>query len=206
VISVSPDEITATFFPQPFLRMVQAPPKKAVAAGRSHLNQRDRGHDTYDYDRNVAFEPMMGGHSAAADRRLRLHGPRLRQDPAGRRRLCQHSAHDRRARAVSPGMGHHIGRSLRRFRDPPGRYRRIGQHTDGGRSPDSDVHGAPAIWIDQAPGGDSCGRTIRAPGYETDLLYLACLAALVLGGSGPGAIDGVIANILRKKQTGRSRH
>ena len=28
------------------------------------------------------------------------------------------------------------------------------------------------------------------PGYECDLLYLACLATLVLGGSGPMAIDG----------------
>jgi putative oxidoreductase len=28
------------------------------------------------------------------------------------------------------------------------------------------------------------------PGYECDLLYLACLAALVLAGSGPLAIDG----------------
>ena len=28
------------------------------------------------------------------------------------------------------------------------------------------------------------------PGYEVDLLYLACLVALVLGGSGPMAIDG----------------
>src|ERR1700760_3909386 len=27
------------------------------------------------------------------------------------------------------------------------------------------------------------------PGYETNLLYLACLAALVLGGSGPLSID-----------------
>ena len=30
------------------------------------------------------------------------------------------------------------------------------------------------------------------PGYEVDLLYLACLAALVLGGSGPMAIDGYL--------------
>jgi putative oxidoreductase len=36
------------------------------------------------------------------------------------------------------------------------------------------------------------------PGYEVDLLYLACLAALVLGGSGPMAIDGVLRN--RRKQ------
>jgi len=34
------------------------------------------------------------------------------------------------------------------------------------------------------------------PGYECDLLYLACLAALVLGGSGPFAIDGYL---LRRK-------
>src|ERR1700704_3066261 len=30
------------------------------------------------------------------------------------------------------------------------------------------------------------------PGYETNLLFLACLAALVLGGSGPMAIDGYL--------------
>jgi putative oxidoreductase len=30
------------------------------------------------------------------------------------------------------------------------------------------------------------------PGYECDLLYLACLAALVIGGSGPMAIDGYL--------------
>jgi putative oxidoreductase len=32
------------------------------------------------------------------------------------------------------------------------------------------------------------------PGYEVDLLYLACLAALVLGGSGPMAIDHYLRN------------
>jgi putative oxidoreductase len=30
------------------------------------------------------------------------------------------------------------------------------------------------------------------PGYEVNLLYLACLAALVVGGSGPMAIDGYL--------------
>jgi putative oxidoreductase len=30
------------------------------------------------------------------------------------------------------------------------------------------------------------------PGYEVDLLYLACLAALVFAGSGPLAIDGLL--------------
>jgi putative oxidoreductase len=31
------------------------------------------------------------------------------------------------------------------------------------------------------------------PGYEVDLLYIACLAALVLGGPGPFSVDAVIA-------------
>ena len=38
----------------------------------------------------------------------------------------------------------------------------------------------------------SAGAQFGPPGYETNLLYLACLAALVLGGSGPLAIDGLI--------------
>jgi putative oxidoreductase len=38
------------------------------------------------------------------------------------------------------------------------------------------------------------------PGYECDLLYLACLAALVLGGSGPMSIDGFLA---RRRDPGR---
>jgi putative oxidoreductase len=38
------------------------------------------------------------------------------------------------------------------------------------------------------------------PGYEVDLLYLACLTALVFGGSGPMAID----RYLRKKWKSRS--
>jgi putative oxidoreductase len=38
----------------------------------------------------------------------------------------------------------------------------------------------------------AAGAQFGQPGYECDLLYLACLAALVLGGSGPWAIDGVM--------------
>jgi putative oxidoreductase len=33
------------------------------------------------------------------------------------------------------------------------------------------------------------GAQFGQPGYETDLLYLACLVALVLGGPGPLAVD-----------------
>src|SRR5262245_53772695 len=38
----------------------------------------------------------------------------------------------------------------------------------------------------------SAGPQFGPPGYETNLLYLACLAALVLGGSGPLAMDSLI--------------
>ena len=37
------------------------------------------------------------------------------------------------------------------------------------------------------------GAQFGPPGFETDLLYLACLATLVLGGSGPLAIDILLA-------------
>jgi putative oxidoreductase len=43
----------------------------------------------------------------------------------------------------------------------------------------------------------SSGPQFGPPGYETDLLYLACLAALVMGGSGPWAADTKIARWLR---------
>ncbi len=36
------------------------------------------------------------------------------------------------------------------------------------------------------------GTHFGQPGYETDLLYLASLAALVLGGSGPFALDSML--------------
>src|SRR5258705_7339997 len=39
------------------------------------------------------------------------------------------------------------------------------------------------------------GAQFGPPGYECDLVYLACLAALVLGGSGPLSIDGLIKNL-----------
>lgn len=38
----------------------------------------------------------------------------------------------------------------------------------------------------------AAGAQFGPPGYEVNLLYLACLAALVLGGAGPLAIDGLI--------------
>jgi putative oxidoreductase len=38
----------------------------------------------------------------------------------------------------------------------------------------------------------AAGAQFGQPGYETDLLYLACLATLVLGGPGPLSVDELI--------------
>ena len=46
----------------------------------------------------------------------------------------------------------------------------------------------------------AAGARFGPVGYETNLLYLACLASLVLGGAGPFAIDGFI-----KKRTALCR-
>ena len=37
------------------------------------------------------------------------------------------------------------------------------------------------------------GAQFGPPGYECDLLYLACLAALILIGSGPFSVDGLLS-------------
>jgi putative oxidoreductase len=41
---------------------------------------------------------------------------------------------------------------------------------------------------------DAAGAHFGQPGYETDLLYLAALLALVIGGSGPLALDNLFIN------------
>src|SRR5438552_12181811 len=46
------------------------------------------------------------------------------------------------------------------------------------------------------------GAQFGPPGYETNLLYIACLAALVLGGSGPMAIDGLIGKRTTRRGSG----
>ena len=44
------------------------------------------------------------------------------------------------------------------------------------------------------------GAQFGPVGYEVILLYLACLAALVIGGAGPFAIDGLIGRRLDARQ------
>jgi len=46
----------------------------------------------------------------------------------------------------------------------------------------------------------AAGAHFGQPGYETDLLYLACLAALVTGGPGAWALDNLLASTLKGKQ------
>src|SRR6201988_691203 len=48
----------------------------------------------------------------------------------------------------------------------------------------------------------AAGAQFGPPGYETDLLYLACLAALVIGGSGPLSIDSLIGKGGRRSAHG----
>jgi putative oxidoreductase len=48
------------------------------------------------------------------------------------------------------------------------------------------------------------GAQFGPPGYECDLLYLACLAALVLGGAGPWAVDG-FRSARRRTEPSRAR-
>ena len=46
---------------------------------------------------------------------------------------------------------------------------------------------------------DAMGAHFGQPGYETDLLYIACILALMLCGAGPLSVDGWIARRLRAR-------
>ena len=51
-------------------------------------------------------------------------------------------------------------------------------------------------------GVTEAGAKFGPVGYEVILLYVACLAALVIGGSGPFAVDGLIGNRLDGRTSG----
>ena len=46
---------------------------------------------------------------------------------------------------------------------------------------------------------DAMGAHFGAPGYETDLLYIACILALMLTGAGPLSVDRLIMRRLMKR-------
>jgi putative oxidoreductase len=52
-------------------------------------------------------------------------------------------------------------------------------------------------------GVTQAGAQFGPPGYEVNLLYIACLAALVFGGSGPFSVDAVIARWVRRLRAAR---
>ena len=49
------------------------------------------------------------------------------------------------------------------------------------------------------------GARFGPPGYECDLLCLACLAALVLAGAGPFSLDGILHPTRAQAQTSSGR-
>jgi putative oxidoreductase len=49
------------------------------------------------------------------------------------------------------------------------------------------------------------GAQFGPPGYECNLLYLAALVALVLGGPGPLAVDALLKRTKRDRPTGTAR-
>jgi putative oxidoreductase len=54
-------------------------------------------------------------------------------------------------------------------------------------------------------GFTAAGAQFGPPGYELDLLYLACLTTLALGGSGPFAVDSILSrHSARRKQEVRA--
>lgn len=67
----------------------------------------------------------------------------------------------------------------------------VGEYSDGGSAISGDIYCSPAVWlfVHKTSDDNFQRRAIGQPDYETDLLYLACLVALVIGGSGPLSID-----------------
>jgi putative oxidoreductase len=49
------------------------------------------------------------------------------------------------------------------------------------------------------------GPQFGPPGYECDLLYLACLAALILIGAGPFSVDGLLSRRRKHHDDQRSK-
>ena len=88
---------------------------------------------------------------------------------------------------------------LWRPRGDSGGVRAARQHPDGGRPPGGDRHRPSALRLQlhQAHRGHGSGPQFGKPGYETALLYLACLATLLLGGPGGFAWTTGTANAKR---------
>jgi putative oxidoreductase len=53
---------------------------------------------------------------------------------------------------------------------------------------------------------NASGAHFGQPGYETDLLYLAALLALTLGGQGPLALDRLLIRAWKRRRTSSAAH
>jgi hypothetical protein len=150
------------------------------------------GKGAFQYERTSPDTGPLGRHSTTADCWLRLHGARLRQTVQRARSFRRHTAGHRRARASSHGMAYHPHRTHR------GLAVLLGAFVSVASLPMAALL-LVAIFTVHLPYGFSSIKLMSVtsghaqfgpPGYECDLLYLACLASLVFGGSGPMAIDG----------------
>lgn len=136
----------------------------------------------------------VGSDSATPDCWLWFYGARIRQIVEGARKLRRHPARPERPGASFHGMAYHLDRAHRR---PRGLARSLRPLVSLPMAmllfvAISTVHlpyGFSSIKLMNVMAGRA---QFGPPGYECDLLYLACLAALVFGGSGPLAIDGLL--------------
>ena len=86
-----------------------------------------------------------------------------------------------------------IDRSSGRSGGDSGCVRDAGRLTDDCAFGGGDLYRASALRVQlKLLSVTAAGAQFGLPGYELNLLYLACLAALVLGGSGPLAINGLV--------------
>lgn len=135
------------------------------------------------------------GNPTSPDRGRWLHGARVCEALEGAKRIRRNSARTRSTGTPRHGMGDGGRRVGRRFRSHAGAF-------VWAVSLPMAVVLVVAMFTVHLPYGFSsiklvavtaAGAQFGPPGYETVLLYIACLAALILGGARPLSIDGLIA-------------
>src|SRR5262245_41557596 len=133
----------------------------------------------------------MGSAGASPYRRIRLHATWMLEALARTRRIRRHSPHARSTRARAHGLVDHSDRARRRARHPARRVRGGVQRADD-RAPlvaMFRVHLPFGFSSIKLIGVTAAGAQFGPPGYEVDLLYIACLVAIAVGGPGPFAVD-----------------
>src|SRR5215472_12653493 len=157
---------------------------------------------TVDPVSNVSVVPRC----SAADRWIWVYATRVREAVQGTRHVCRHSSRDGCARSAPDGMVDHTHRTRRRLRCTARAFVTIAS------VPMAAVL-LVAMFKVHLPYGFSsikllavtpAGAKFGPVGYEVNLLYIACLAALVIGGPGPFAIDGLVRKRFEARTSTRS--